>query len=364
MSRPGHIKDEGGLAQPVLFFVTDVAPTIYELAHIPVSEVVGWCVKQLPLEGASLAFSFDDAQAPSRHNLQYFEMVGNRGIYKDGWWAGLRTSVPWARGLQGEQEPNKWELYDLTHDFSQAHDLADQNPDKLKELQDLYAAEAERNHVYPQSGRGLFGGGAGFAGGGAGVRGFGRGRGANSNQASLQTSWTFRSGAERIAAQYAPRIGGSSHRITAEIEVGDETPNGVIFANGGRTGGVVLFVKDGQVVYEGTPRSSFPATVPHTQIIATERLPKGKSVIEVVATRIEPPAGDTASTPVQGSQADQGFGGFAGANTNQAFNIALLINGKTVGTGEFKGIPFGGAGVLGGGFGRGGFRIRDQRPRC
>lgn len=351
VSWPGHIQDEGGLRSQ-FSFVTDVAPTIYELAHISFPEEVDG-VRQLPLEGKSLAFSFDNAQAPSRHNLQYFEMVGNRGIYKDGWWAGLRTSVPWARGLLGEQETNKWELYDLTHDFSQAHDLADQNPDKLKELQDLYAAEAERNHVYPQSGRGLFGGG--LAGGGAGARGFGRGRGADANQASLQTSWTFRPGAERIAAQYAPRIGGSSHRITAEIEVGDETPNGVIFANGGRTGGVVLFVKDGQVVYEGTPRSSFPSTVLHTQIIATERLPKGKSVIEVVATRIEPPAGDTVSTPVQTSPADQGYGGFNAGNTNQAFNIALLINGKTVGTGEFKGIPFGGAGGLGGAFGRGGF---------
>jgi arylsulfatase A-like enzyme len=326
VSWPGHIKDEGGLRSQ-FSFVTDIAPTIYELAHVQFPEVVDG-VKQLPLEGASLAFSFDDAQAPSRHNLQYFEMVGNRGIYEDGWWAGSRQGVPWTTGT-GRGEPGKWELYNLTNDFSQAHDLAGQYPDKLKELEDLYAAEAERNHVYPKSGAG-FGGRAVTS------------RESRSNSDVSKTSWTFQNGAERIPARFTPRLGGHSHSITAEIEVGDETPNGVIFAEGGRKGGFALFVKNGQVIYEGTPHSTTPATAPHTQIIAQENLPKGRSVIEVVATRVEAPAGDEVETPRRNQRAGRSVDG----NGDQAFQIALLINGKTAATGEFDGVPLGGGNTL------------------
>ena len=335
VSWPGHIKGDGSVRSQ-FSFVTDIAPTIYELAHIQFPEEVDG-VKQLPLEGASLVYSFDDAQAPTRHTRQYFEMVGNRGIYKDGWWAGSRLGVPWGGGPSptgAQTEPGKWELYDLTSDFNQAHDLADQNPDKLKELVDFFAAEAERNHVYPVGDRGL---------------GFGGALGGNTNATRNQTSWTFRGGAERIAGQFGPRIGGNSHRITAEVEVGDETPNGVIFAYGGRNGGVVLFVKNGQLIYEGTPRSSSPSTVPHTQIIATGQLPKGKSVIEVDATRIEAPTGDQDATSVPAAPNGQGLGGFGGGDGNLAFNISLLVNGKTVATGEFKSIPLGIANRFGGG---------------
>jgi arylsulfatase len=315
VSWPGHIKGDGSVRSQ-FSFLTDIAPTIYELAHVQLPEEVDG-VKQLPLEGTSLAFSFDDAQAPSRHNLQYFEMVGNRGIYQDGWWAGSRQGVPWAIGT-GRGEPGKWELYNLTNDFSQAHDLAEQYPDKLKELQGFYAAEAERNHVYPQGKLGLL------------TVALANARGADST-----TSWTFHAGAERIPPRYTPRLAGHSHKITAEIEVGEETPNGVIFAEGGRTGGYVLFVKNGQLIYELAPVSSFPSTAPHTQIVANESLPKGKSVIEVVATKLAAPAETQASTP------GQAVGVFPDANDSQTFNIALRINGKTVGTGEFKGVPFG-----------------------
>jgi len=322
VSWPGHIKDAGGIRSQ-FSFVTDIAPTIYELAHVQFPEAVDG-VKQLPLEGSSLTFSFDDAQAPSRHNLQYFEMVGNRGIYQDGWWAGSRQGVPWATGT-GRGEPGKWELYNLTNDFSQAHNLADQYPDKLKALEDLYAAEAERNHVYPKDGTG-----------------FGRGAIAGSrrsDQSGPQTNWTFRAGAERIPVRFTPPLGDSSHHITAEIEVGDETPNGVIFAEGGRKGGFALFVKNGQVVYEGTPQSTTPATVPHIQINSKQRLPKGKSVIEVVATRVEAPAGDQGSTPKPAARPGKRFGRSPQVDQGRTFRISLLINGKTAATGEFKGVP-------------------------
>ena len=312
VSWPGHIQDEGGIRSQ-FSFATDIAPTIYELAHVQFPDEVDG-VKQLPLEGTSLAFSFADALAPSRHNQQYFEMVGNRGIYKDGWWAGSRQGVPWSVP-GGRGEPLPWELYNLTNDFSQAHNLAEQFPDKLKELEDLYAAEAEKNHVYPK-----------------GVRAFPRRAGARARGVAetdaTRTNWTFYAGAARIPAAYTPKLGGGSHTITAEIEVGNETPNGVIFADGGRKGGFVLFVKNGQVVYEGTPRSSSPSTVKHIQIIGDEPLPQGKSVIEITATRAKAAAADPDET------------------SGQTFHVTLTINGKTVATGEFKDVPFGVDGPL------------------
>jgi len=318
VSWPGHIKDEGGLRSQ-FSFVTDIAPTLFELAGVKFPEVVDG-VKQLPLEGTSLVFSFDDAQAPSRHNQQYFEMVGNRGIYKDGWWAGSRQGVPWAVP-GGKGEPGPWELYNLTNDFSQAHNVADQYPDILKQLEDLYASEAERNHVYPKGARGP-------------------GAGAALAQATFQTNWTFQSGAERIPAHYTPRLGGNSHHITAEIDAGTVTPNGVIFAEGGRKGGFALFVKNGRVIYEGTPSSTSPATVAHTQIVASHRLPKGESVIEVVATRIPVPPG----AKLQSLRPPGGPGGPGrdGANVIQAFQIELLVNGKSEAKGQFVGVPLSG----------------------
>jgi arylsulfatase len=326
VSWPGHVPADGSVRSQ-FSFVTDIAPTIYELAHIEFPQEVDG-VKQLPLEGSSLVASFTDPQVTSQHTHQYFEMLGSRGIYKDGWWAGSRKGLPW--GFGGDVEPGKWELYDLTQDFTQAHDLADQNPGKLKELEDFFASEAQRNQVYP-----VEDGGSGFA--------FGGGRGARGDAAdgaNKRTTWTYHGGAERISGQYAPRVAGNSHTITAEVDSGGETPNGVIFAQGSRTGGVVLFVKDGKVVFEGTGR----AGAVHTQIAASEPLPAGKSEIKIIATKIKSADGAEQTTP-PGDGRGRGFGG---GNINSSFNIALLINGKPVANGEFKNVAYGG------GFGGGG----------
>jgi hypothetical protein len=152
VSWPGHIKDAGGL-RTQFHHVTDIAPTLYELAGVQLPDVVNG-VKQLPLEGFSMVYSFDHPDQPSPHKVQYFEMLGNRGIYKDGWWAGSRHLLPWqssqlANWEQHSPESNPWELYNLNEDYSQAHDLAAQNPEKLKEMQQLFDSEARRNNVYP-----------------------------------------------------------------------------------------------------------------------------------------------------------------------------------------------------------------------
>ena len=313
VSWPGHVPADGSVRSQ-FSFVTDIAPTIYEIAHLTFpAEVDG--VKQLPLEGGSLAYSFTDPQAPGQHTHQYFEMLGNRGIYKDGWWAGSRKGLPWGGGEQAE--PGKWELYDLTKDFTQAHDLAEQNPAKAKELEDFFASEAERNHVYPVGDSGL------------------GGRGGEAN-ASRRTTWTYHGGAERIGGQFAPRVAGRSHTVTAKVDTGKETPNGVIFAQGGRAGGIVLFVKDGRVIFEGVGRGG----AKHTQIAASEPLPAGKSEIEIVATKINSPEG-AEPTPPPGAGRGRGL---AGGNFNASFDIALLVNGQPVANGEFKGVAYGGGG--------------------
>jgi arylsulfatase len=148
---PAKITDHGAV-RGQFQHVTDIAPTIYEAAGITPPDTVDG-VKQWPLEGHSIVASFTNANAPSTHPLQYFEMLGNRGIYKDGWWAGSRHVLPWEIfGLKYLTTPignHPWELYNLTEDYSQAHDLAAKNPAKLKEMVALFDSEAKRNNVYP-----------------------------------------------------------------------------------------------------------------------------------------------------------------------------------------------------------------------
>ena len=134
--------------------VIDVAPTILEAAGLPEPYMVN-SVGQVPMHGVSMIYSFDDAAAPDRHDTQYFEMFGNRGIYHKGWTAVTRHRTPWI--LTGETPPfddDVWELYDTTKDWSQAHDLAKEMPDKLHELQRLWLIEATRYNVLPMDDRG------------------------------------------------------------------------------------------------------------------------------------------------------------------------------------------------------------------
>jgi arylsulfatase A-like enzyme len=355
VSWPGHLPADGSVRKQ-FSFVTDIAPTIYELAHIEFPQEVDG-VKQLPLEGNSLVSTFNDPQAPSQHTHQYFEMIGNRGIYKDGWWAGSRKGLPWGSGagFGGEQvEPGKWDLYDLTKDFTQAHDLAEQNPEKLKELTDYFASEAERNHVYPvdeRSSRFDFGGPGGRDAADAGT--------------NRPTKWTYHGGASRISGQYTPRLNGNSHVITAKIDSGSARPNGVIFALGGRTGGVVLFVKDGKVIFEGSGQGG----AQHIQIASPRILPPGKAEIKIIATRAKDAAdgesgsaqgfeqrgnsrrgGGSASTAGNGSAAagaprgNGRRGGFGGGNFNASYSIALVVNERPVANGTFKGVSYGAGG--------------------
>jgi arylsulfatase len=151
ISWPGHIKDVGGIRHQFHHMI-DIVPTILEATGIKAPEMVDG-IKQKPIEGVSMAYTFDaaNANAPSTRKTQYFEMIANRGIYHEGWYANTVPPVPpWV--LNAKMPPiadYKWELYNLNEDFSQADDLAAKNPAKLKELQDLFMKEAEKYHVLP-----------------------------------------------------------------------------------------------------------------------------------------------------------------------------------------------------------------------
>jgi arylsulfatase A-like enzyme len=261
VSWPAKIKDKGAI-RGGFHHVNDIAPTIYEIAGVPFPEEVDG-VKQLPLEGQSFADSFTDPSAKSRHTKQYFEMVGNRGIYKDGWWAGARHVVPWTtltgEGFLKEIGQHPWELYNLNDDYSQAHDLAQKNPEKLKELVELFDAEAKRNNVYPLAPLPSL-----LA---AALTGRTKGN----------THFVYRDGAKRIPFQAAPSVAGRSHTITAEIEVPKTGAKGVIIAHGGKWGGYTLYLNEkGHAVYETNLFGNSAG-----RIVSAAPVPSGKATITI-----------------------------------------------------------------------------------
>jgi hypothetical protein len=232
---PDRIKDAGGI-RTQFHHVIDISPTILEAAKLPQpTEING--VKQKPIEGVSMMYSFDDAKAASPRHIQYFEMLGNRGLYKDGWIATARHGrLPWQTmgASTGDFDGDKWELYDLAHDFSEANDVSTKYPDKLKELQKDFWVEAKKYDVLPLDDR--------FAE-----------RGDPSLRPSLiagRTDFTYYSGANRIPEPSAANTKNTSHTITATIVVPQGGADGVLVAEGGGAGGYTLYIKDKKPIYE------------------------------------------------------------------------------------------------------------------
>ena len=257
ISWPERIKDKGGLREQFTH-VNSIAATLYEVIGItPPAEVNG--VKQLPLDGVSFAYSFTQPKAPSRHGVQIFEQMGNRAIYKDGWWAGALHSVPWNYQRSEDFSADRWELYNLSKDYSQATDLAAKYPEKLREMQALFDREAKANNVYPLNNS-------------FGKNGFG---GEQPRLLDGRKDFVFRPGFPGMPAAQAPDFS-LSHRIAARIMVEDRAPEGVLLANGGNQGGFLLYVQDGHVVFENNYRGGA-----HRQkLISTRALPKG--MVDVV----------------------------------------------------------------------------------
>ena len=231
---PGHIPAGGDLRAQFTHAI-DVAPTILEAAGIPEPEMVDG-IEQEPMDGTSFLYSFDDADAPDRHTRQYFEVLGARAIYDQGWWACSRldkapwdlspeTLAAWGPGSGWDPDADPWELYYLPDDFSQAHDLADENPDKLAELKKLFWAEAERNRALP-----LLGSICVFYG--------------ILPPLPTKTRFAFAGDVQNVQKGLVPRIAARSYAIEAELVVPDGGAEGVLVANADFIGGWSVWVDD------------------------------------------------------------------------------------------------------------------------
>jgi arylsulfatase len=258
---PSRIKARGEVRSQ-FHHVIDVAPTVLEAAGLPEPTMVDG-TKQYPMDGVSIVYTFADPAAKDRRTTQYFEMFGNRAIYHDGWVAATRHSIPWVMTQLPSYDQDRWELYNIAEDFSQANDLAAKNPTKLKELQDLFTKEAIRNHVFPLDDRRAERFDAAIAG--------------RPDLIGTRTSLTLYEGMTGIAENAFINIKGKSHSITAEVEVPQGGANGVIIAQAGRFGGWSLYMKDGRVhhVYnygglEWTPVSAPQALSPGKHTVSYE----------------------------------------------------------------------------------------------
>lgn len=232
ISWPKRIKDKGGIRSQ-FSSVIDITPTLYEAIGVTVpTEVYG--AKQKPLDGVSLVYTFDkeNVDAPTRHNVQYFELLANRAIYKDGWIASTTPlRLPWVTiGVEPNPEDFKWELYNIEKDPSQADNVVDKYPEKLKELQAAFDTEAKKYNVYPLDSS------------------FSKrvDPAIRPSLTSGRTQFTYYQGQIRIPEGSAPNFKNQSWVIDADVTIPENGAEGVIATIGGNYGGWSLFVKEGR----------------------------------------------------------------------------------------------------------------------
>jgi arylsulfatase len=261
ISYPKRIREKGGL-RPQFCHVTDITPTILELTGVTFPASING-VKQKPLEGASLVYSFDDANAPTRHPTQYFEMMANRGIYHNGWMASTTPlRLPWINyGASPSPDDFQWELYHVADDFSQAKNLAASEPAKLKELQDVFDREARKYNVYPLDSTMAE-------------------RVDPAIRPSLtkgRTEFTYYQGQIRIPEGSSPDVKNRSYTMTADVEIPPGRAEGVLGTLGGRFGGWALLLTGGKpefvFAYSNQPQDKY-------RIASTQALPPGRHIIE------------------------------------------------------------------------------------
>ena len=233
---PGHITDKGGIRWQ-FSHVIDIVPTILEVAGIPAPQVVDG-IPQKPIEGISLAYTFDKANAnvPTRHNTQYFEMMGVRAIYHDGWVAATTPiRPPWVivgPAVSNPETAYKWELYDISKDWSENNDLAASNPAKLKELQGVLNTEMQKYQVFPLD--------ASVATRLVAPR---------PNLTAGRTDFTYTARLTGIPYSAAPSLLNTSYTITADVEVPANGGDGMLVTEGGRFGGYGFYILKGRPTF-------------------------------------------------------------------------------------------------------------------
>lgn len=258
----------------VFLHCNDVVPTIYEVVGIAAPQTVHG-QPQMALAGASFARTLADREAPGGKKTQYFEIMGSRAIYHDGWMASARgPRLPWVPGQPGgiatwTPDADAWELYNLDEDWSQAHDLADQLPEKLAQLREMFMVEAARNAVLP-------------IGGGLWVPVYHP----ELRIAPPYTEWDFTGDTVRMPEFCAPALGNKNNVVTIDADIPADA-NGVLYALGAGAGGLTCYFDDGYLCYE---YNLF--ILSRTKIRTASKVPPSRATIAVTTQYSEPrPAG-------------------------------------------------------------------------
>ncbi|HJT95449.1 MAG TPA: arylsulfatase [Mycobacterium sp.] len=285
---PRGFKSTGGAVRSQFHHVVDVAPTVLEAAHIPQPKTVNG-VPQRPMDGVSMLYSTDDPKAADQRTTQYFEMFGNRGIYHAGWVACTRHSIPWLMATTPPLSEDVWELYNIDEDFSEANDLAANNPAKLKELQEIFLKEAVRNNVLPIDDRRSERFNPAVAG--------------RPDLLDGRKTLTVYPGMTGIMENAFINVKGVHHTITADIELKDANASGVIIAQAGYFGGWTLYMKDGKAHHE----YNFFA-LERTNIASETPLATGKHTIvyEFIPDETKPGSGGKSILNIDGRKVGEG----------------------------------------------------------
>jgi arylsulfatase len=298
VSWPAKIKHDDKPRDCFLHLV-DVAPTVYEAAHVTMPEYVNG-IKQLPLAGKSFLASFTDPAFQGRSE-QYFEILSNRSIYEDGWKADAQHTLPWRQDLApGNWDKDRWELYNLDEDFSEANDLAARMPEKLEEMKKKFDAAAEKHHVYPLDDRGV-------------ARALVP-KPPPQGSDPTATRFTYYAGATRLPETAAPAIKNRSWTITANVRTEGAKTNGVIVAVGGVSSGITLYLKNGVPIFDYNYYGE------HTVLKAPQALAAGDATIELDFR-------------------------YAGGGIGKGADLVLKVNGQKVGEGKMKATVFARFGV-------------------
>ena len=281
ISWPGRIKpDQAPRAQ--FHHVNDIVPTIYEILDIKPPKVVDGFTQD-PIDGVSLAYTFADAKAPTRKRTQYFDNNGSRGIYHDGWFAStFGPLTPWLTVSQGlatwDSSKDVWELYDLNADFSQADNLAAKDSKRLDDLKALFLTEAKANKGFP-------------IGAGIWLRIHPEDR-----VKTPYTTWHFDATSTRMPEFAAPGLGRESNVVTVDAETGEKA-SGVLYALGGASGGLTLYMDKGELVYEYNMM-----IIERYTARSADKLPPGKHRIEVDTAIAKPGAPGEVIISVDGKE--------------------------------------------------------------
>lgn len=258
ISWPKVIKDKGGIRSQFLHLI-DVMPTILEATHMQMPDYVDG-IKQKPLDGVSFYETFTNPDAKEIRTTQYFEVLSNRAIYDDGWVAAHQHTLPWKQAVAPGFDNEEWELFNINEDFSEAVNLADENPEKLEELKKKFDEQAEKYHVYPLDDRGTE-----------------RIIIPKPSPLGDRKQFTFYEGATRIPETAAPKLVNHSWTFESFVDTREGAKDGVLFALGGLGSGMSLYVKDGYPIFL---YNLFESDV--TKIKSSKKLPDGASSVKLV----------------------------------------------------------------------------------